>query len=96
MKKLKKSLVLILVLIVTTMAAGCGGNQSSSEQKSDSSAKQEKAVTLTVSAAASLKDSMNEIKQLYVKEHPNVTIEYEAVPFAEFWQTYFFLQQQNR
>jgi molybdate transport system substrate-binding protein len=76
MKKLKKSLVLILVLIVTTMAAGCGGNQSSSEQKSDSSAKQEKAVTLTVSAAASLKDSMNEIKQLYVKEHPNVTITY--------------------
>lgn len=75
MKKLKKVFVLILVLVITVMAAGCG-SQSSNEKKSTSSTKQEKAVTLTVSAAASLKDSMNEIKQLYAKEHPNVTITY--------------------
>lgn len=75
MKKLKKSLVLVLVLLVTAMAVGCG-TQSSSQKKSESSTKQEKAVTLTVSAAASLKDSMNEIKQLYAKEHSNVTITY--------------------
>lgn len=73
MNKFKKSLALILSLVITGMTVGCGAKQSSTQQKST---KQEKTVTLTVSAAASLKDSMNQIKELYKKEHPNVNITY--------------------
>lgn len=78
MRRSKKMLFIILALFVTSLAAGCGSTSSTSsnDQKNASSTKQEKAVTLTVSAAASLKDSMNEIKQLYTKEHPNIAITY--------------------
>jgi molybdate transport system substrate-binding protein len=75
MGKSKKILSVILSLLVTFLVVGCSSS-SSENQKNASSTKKGKAVTLTVSAAASLKDSMNEIKQLYAKENPNVTIKY--------------------
>lgn len=77
LKKIKKILCLVLFSLIIFLAAGCGstsGNSSenSSEKKSDTTTK----TTLTISAAASLKDSMNEIKELYVKENSNVAITY--------------------
>lgn len=77
MKKSKRILSVVLFLLITILSVGCGTtSKDSSNQQSDSASKKDEAVTLTVSAAASLKDSMNEIKQLYTKEHPNVTITY--------------------
>ena len=73
MKRTKKILSLILFSLIVFLAAGCGNTaENSKDQKSDTSTK----TTLTISAAASLKDSMNEIKELYVKENSNVAITY--------------------
>ncbi|APM40332.1 molybdate ABC transporter substrate-binding protein [Clostridium kluyveri] len=73
MKRTKKILSLILFSLIAFLAAGCGNTaENSKDQKSGTSTK----ITLTVSAAASLKDSMNEIKELYVKENANAAITY--------------------
>ncbi|HBC96391.1 MAG TPA: molybdate ABC transporter substrate-binding protein [Clostridium sp.] len=75
MKKSKRMLFIVMSLCIVFLAAGCGGSNASSKE-TGSSANKDKQVTLTVSAAASLKDSMNEIGKLYKKEHPNVTVKY--------------------
>ncbi|MBC2579731.1 molybdate ABC transporter substrate-binding protein [Clostridium sp. DJ247] len=72
MKRFKSKLFLMLVLGITVISAGCG----SVKQNSTTNPKDEKAITLTISAAASLKDSMEDIKKLYSQEKPNVTITY--------------------
>jgi molybdate transport system substrate-binding protein len=60
------------------MAAGC--QQSSAPQSQQDTApasvQQEKNIELIVSAAASMKDAMEEIKELYAQEKTNVTITY--------------------
>ena len=63
------SYLLGMALIVSTLVlGGCA-------QKAKTSVTQ-KPVTLTISAAASLTEAMGEIKTLYKKENPNVTINY--------------------
>jgi molybdate transport system substrate-binding protein len=62
---MKKALRIVSVLLLSTIlcfGAGCAKQQES------------KNVTLTISAAASLKDSLNEVKELYKSENPNVTL----------------------
>lgn len=79
MKKFKKILFVILCLVVIVMSVGCTGVKQDSNDKTASvitKNKDDKAVTLTISAAASLKDSMEEIKKLYAEEKSNVTITY--------------------
>lgn len=65
MKNLKKAFVFILVLVLAAFFVACGqaGNGSNS-------------VTLTISAAASLKDVMEEIKTVYSNEKPDVALTY--------------------
>ncbi|WP_026881942.1 molybdate ABC transporter substrate-binding protein [Clostridium akagii] len=72
MKKGVRSLLVIFLITILVAITGCG------EQAKTSSAPAPKAkpVTLTISAAASLTESMGEIKTLYKKEKPNVTINY--------------------
>lgn len=70
MKKIIRSLSVLLSIVMVFALAGC---TSSSETKKKTT-KEQKPVTLTISAAASLKDSMDEIKKLYAKEKPNVTL----------------------
>jgi len=62
---LKRILVfLALMLFIVASLTGCGG-------------KKEQAKTeLTISAAASLQDAAAELKTIYEKQHPNVTITY--------------------
>jgi len=62
---MKKKLVvtLMLVVLVAAFVTGCG-------------AQSNEPVTLTVSAAASLKDVMEEIQSIYAQEKPEVTIKY--------------------
>lgn len=72
MKKLY--LFLSLVMLICLIGAGCGKNETDKgrdKQKSNSGK-----VVLTVSAAASLQDSLNKIKTSFEKEHHNVKINY--------------------
>lgn len=62
MKKTLKTISFMLVAVLFSLAMGCANQQKTS------------AVNLNISAAASLKDSMNEIKQLYEAENGNVTL----------------------
>jgi len=74
-KKLTKTLFSALLFVSVIMSVGCGNTKQSSNS-STNQGKDSKPVSLTISAAASLKDAMGEIKELYVKENPNVTITY--------------------
>ncbi|MHA6165951.1 molybdate ABC transporter substrate-binding protein [Bacillus mojavensis] len=63
----KKYSILTTALTVFLLAAGCSSSQSSSGN--------EKEVTLTVSAAASAQDALEEIQNNYEKTHHNITIQ---------------------
>lgn len=76
-----KRIVCFSLAIGLLSFVGCG--QKSTDTKAASSATatatataETKPVALTISAAASLKDAMEEIKAAYQKEKPNVTITY--------------------
>jgi molybdate transport system substrate-binding protein len=62
MKCFYKVILIIFIFVIVLLSFGC---------KRD-----EKAVTLTISAAASLRDSMSEIRQVYLKERSDVTLVY--------------------
>jgi molybdate transport system substrate-binding protein len=75
-EKLKKSYLLVFsMILLLAVAAGCSKNGSHKENQQDK-ASSEKKVELTVSAAASLQDVLNEIKKDYEKQNPNVKITY--------------------
>lgn len=72
MKSKKIIVTTILILAMFFSVVGCG-------KKEDSTANEklnEPEVTLTMSAAVSLKDSMKELQKLYKKAKPNVIITY--------------------
>jgi molybdate transport system substrate-binding protein len=74
-KKMKKSLVLFIILgLVATMFMGCSQDTQNPENNPEQS--NEKALELTVAAAASLTDAMKEIEELYKKDHSNTTFEF--------------------
>ncbi|MED3561933.1 molybdate ABC transporter substrate-binding protein [Bacillus xiapuensis] len=62
-------LFLSMVLIILT-AAGCSTNEQNKKPL------KQKTVELTVSAAASLQNALNDIKSNFEKEHANITINY--------------------
>jgi molybdate transport system substrate-binding protein len=72
------SLLLLLSMIMSTVA-GCAkptGTSTTSTPEVSKAPSSAPAVTLTISAAASLTESMEEIKKLYTAEKSNVTIVY--------------------
>jgi len=70
MKKGMGSLLVMSLVTVMLSMTGCG------QQAKQAPKAETKPVTLTISAAASLTNAMGEIKILYKKEKPNVTINY--------------------
>ncbi|KOA18623.1 molybdate-binding periplasmic protein precursor [Clostridium homopropionicum DSM 5847] len=79
MKKLFKNCAILLSLFLVVVFTACGKTEAvkpSTSEKSASDTKSEAAVNLTISAAASLKDALTEIQELYKKEKSNVTINY--------------------
>ncbi|WP_310602045.1 molybdate ABC transporter substrate-binding protein [Anaerosporobacter sp.] len=72
MKKRRICFVFLLILIVSAIS-GCATKK---EDKVD--VKEEKATEIQVFIAASLSNAMEEIKALYAKKEPNVTITYNA------------------
>ncbi|SFD82438.1 molybdate transport system substrate-binding protein [Paenibacillus catalpae] len=63
---------LCLVMIVVILA-GCSGEKQGNEQATNDAQSQ---VELTVSAAASLTDALNEIQKTYEEEHPNIKLRF--------------------
>lgn len=68
MKNTKNFFVFLLSLVLILSAAGCGNNTAVQQKAAQ--------VNLTVSAASSLKDAMEEIKTNYAQENANITITY--------------------
>lgn len=75
MKKLIKTLSLISICFTLLAASGCAKAKDTATS-ADSKKTDAKPVTLTIPAAASLTDALNEIKGLYSKEKSNVTLTY--------------------
>lgn len=73
MKSFKKTWLALVVLITVIGLAGCG---QAAVQKEQVQVEASQSVELTISAAASLKDAMEKIKELYAKEKSNVNIVY--------------------
>ncbi len=86
MKNFKKIILITLVCVSFLVSFGCAKPDSSVQPAGDAASSgvktaatvedQVQQVSITVSAAASLKDAMEEIKQLYAEEKPNVEITY--------------------
>lgn len=71
MKSIKKALLSVISILLIVSLVGCGKPASASANKTGSSAPK---VTLSISAAASLKDAMGDIQKEYAKSNPNVTL----------------------
>lgn len=87
MKNMKRFLLFILAVSFLITVVACGQTQTASDSTAAASATAAAStsaastptaapVSLTVSAAASLKDAMEEIKTAYTTQKPNVTITY--------------------
>lgn len=80
MKKMRYLLLFTIIALIATGLLRCSKAETPPVQTISTPAatqpEEEKPVSLTISAAASLKDAMEEIKQQYGKEKPNVTITY--------------------
>lgn len=76
MKKEVRSLLVMFLISVTLTMIGCAQKAKITETPVPAPLTMPKPVTLTISAAASLTNAMGEIKTLYTKEKPNVTINY--------------------
>ncbi|MDP4180605.1 MAG: molybdate ABC transporter substrate-binding protein [Bacillota bacterium] len=74
MKILNKIKLLILLLLFTLTMIACG--QETIEKNSSGDTSKDNKVSLTISAASSLKDAMEEIKKEYAKEKPSLNITY--------------------
>lgn len=71
MIKLKKTLMLLGIVATLVFIAGC-----SKTEKDVTKEAEVETVNLTISAAASLKDSFEELKNIYVSENENISITY--------------------
>lgn len=75
MKKFQKTIVLLLVLAF--VLTGCSTNKPAEVPPvNNEPEKQEEAITLTVSAAASLTDCLEEIKTMYIEKNKHIDITY--------------------
>ena len=82
---MKKYLSLLLALCLTLSLAACGSKADTSANAADGSQTQDNAPTeapagepveLIVFAAASMRETMNQLKEMYEQNNPNVTVTY--------------------
>ena len=82
---MKKCLSLLLALCLTLSLAACGSKADTSANAADGSQTQDNAPTeapagepveLIVFAAASMTETMNQLKEMYEQNNPNVTVTY--------------------
>jgi multiple sugar transport system substrate-binding protein len=90
-RKLALLLALALVAVLAAVAAGCGGGEEAAEDgggDADAVEVQEPTEPVTVSFASWVGNEPN-IKKLaadFKKEHPNITIQFQNVPFEQIGQ----------
>lgn len=72
----KRYLLFLSMLLLLLIASGCSSNEQAKSSEGQQEGVSEKKVELTVSAAASLQDALNDIKGSFEKEHPNVKVNY--------------------
>ncbi|MFL0267110.1 molybdate ABC transporter substrate-binding protein [Candidatus Clostridium radicumherbarum] len=76
---MNKSLKIITTSLITAsilLLSGCGKNTDTSKTPPADTTQPSAKVTLTISAASSLKNSLDEIKNLYTAANPNINITY--------------------
>ncbi|MFP5112530.1 molybdate ABC transporter substrate-binding protein [Bacillaceae bacterium C204] len=74
MKKL--NLLFFSMMLLLLAVTGCSNNEQSRMPDEQKKELDEKKVELTISAAASLQNALNDIKATFDKENPNVTVNY--------------------
>lgn len=72
----KQYVVFLTIMLLFLGAAGCSSNNQTKNPEDQKQEVSEKKVELTVSAAASLQEALNEIKANFEKEHTNVIVNY--------------------
>ncbi len=89
---MKKIYLMIVTLFLVVFLAACGNTSSTpektqtNEMEQPSQTEEQEQVELTISAAASLTDVLEVIKQKYAEEHPNVTINVNLGPSGQLQQ----------
>lgn len=69
-----KGLIILPLLLLMLIISGCSKNQSDEQTIKKVNEKEGETVELTISAAASLEDAMNEIKPLFEKENKHIKL----------------------
>ena len=72
---MKRIISLIISMIMVLSLVACGGNTSTSNSEVANNATQEK-TEIIVFAAASMTETMNQIKDLYEAKNSNITLTY--------------------
>jgi molybdate transport system substrate-binding protein len=72
----KFNLLFCSVMLSLLILAGCSTNEQSNETEKQKQEDTNQEVELTISAAASLQDALNDITATFEKEHPNMKINY--------------------
>ncbi|MEH7073768.1 molybdate ABC transporter substrate-binding protein [Neobacillus drentensis] len=72
---MKKQYLLFLMMIFLLVVAGCSSNEQTKKPEGQKEVS-EKKVELTISAAASLQDALNEIKANFEMKHSNIKVNY--------------------
>lgn len=73
---MKKPFKWLAILILSFLFVSACNNEKRDEFSAKNSPENKEKVELLISAAASLKDAMDEIKQDYEKEHPEITLKF--------------------
>ena len=71
-----KKLLIYSMLLLLLVLSGCSASEQTKKPVEQNKKVSEKKVELTISAAASLQDALNEITATFEKEHPNVKVNY--------------------
>ncbi|MGG3563309.1 molybdate ABC transporter substrate-binding protein [Neobacillus rhizosphaerae] len=72
----KRSLFIYTMILIFLIVSGCSANEQTKKPEEQNQEVSEKKVELTISAAASLQDALNEIKATFEKDHSIVKINY--------------------
>ena len=72
----KFNLLFCSIMLSLLILAGCSTNEESNEPEVQKQEETTQEVELTISAAASLQDALNDITATFEEEHPNVKINY--------------------
>lgn len=96
MRKVKWSMMFLIFMLVFVSACSSGSNTNNGSENSNSSSvtpnnetdetKEDVTLRLWFPGTGSVEDAINSLIDKYESENAHITIDYEAVPWAEFFQ----------